>query len=358
MAAYSCLQIEMVSLLILMVVSIVKAFQFVANLSRKTAHPAAKSTCKLMTHLGAFVTDIYLPQGKWNQKTVLLVHGMCPLGKDDPRVVRYSANFSALGYKVVVPQYQNICEFRFLPDMAEEIVATIQAVRSNLELCPSAMVSLMSASFSGGLCLIAAAKPEVAYSLSALLIVGSYGNIDTIFYRVVNDKITDDYARLIIFKNLIRFSSGVNVVLEQIFNQAILDLIPEGLKPSGRAKQCDENSAENKQFLRVQRDQQYRKELMNEIQRSPEAALLIKGLSVVGQIRRIKAHVLLLHGDQDPVIPAAESKQIYYSLIRSHCSVRLLVTPILTHSDARLSLQFGVAILKLIYEMAYFFRHA
>jgi hypothetical protein len=64
-----------------------------------------------------------------------------------------------------------------------------------------------------------------------------------------------------------------------------------------------------------------------------------------------------IHGAGDRVIPCDESIKIYNRLVLRGGKSRLLITPLISHGDVRLSVSMLVDVLKLISAFAFFFGH-
>jgi len=65
----------------------------------------------------------------------------------------------------------------------------------------------------------------------------------------------------------------------------------------------------------------------------------------------------LIHGAGDRVIPFDESIKVYNRLVLRGKKLRLLITPLISHGDVRLSVSMLVDVLKLISAFAFFFGH-
>ena len=75
-------------------------------------------------------------------------------------------------------------------------------------------------------------------------------------------------------------------------------------------------------------------------------------------IQNLKAAVALIHGKEDKVVPASESRQLHRMLKESGKEVRLTITPLLSHGDQNSVLGSLHHVPGLIAGFGFFFRKA
>src|SRR5207302_3854482 len=99
---------------------------------------------------------------------LLLVPGLAPAGKDDPRLARAARLLARAGFEVVVPTLPGLTRGRLRPDDAAPVVAAL-ATRPG----PWAMVSV---SIGAAPAFAAAADPRVRDRVGVLLALGPHAS--------------------------------------------------------------------------------------------------------------------------------------------------------------------------------------
>jgi len=291
--------------------------------------------------------------------TILAVGGMSVRGNRDPRLVAICRAMARCGFLVIIPSFVDIERFMIKEETVRTIADAIGAIAGARDLCPTGRVSVFAPSFSAGMCLIAASLPEVAASVVSICAVGAFGNVDTVLRFILTEQSCDEYARMIILRNFIHHSIGRNPRIERALEAAYLDNGFHSEEPE--LPSCMERLgiSERRLFQLLRNDPESRmKHWRRIVKRSSGVRRMLNGLSVVSSLYGIKARVVLVHGAEDRVIPPSESVLLHERLVILKKDARLLLTPLISHGDVRLSPAMLPDILRLLGAFAHFFRRA
>jgi pimeloyl-ACP methyl ester carboxylesterase len=117
---------------------------------------------------------------------LVLVHGLAPDGKDDPRLVHAAQLLARTGFQVFVPTVPGLTRGRLRPEDVEPVVRTIAAVSER----HGSHVALLGVSLGAGPALLASADPRVRDRVSAVVSLGGYASASDL----VRFFLTGEYA--------------------------------------------------------------------------------------------------------------------------------------------------------------------
>ena len=112
--------------------------------------------------------DLYVHAGLDAGRPLVLVHGLAPAGKDDPRVRDAAALLARAGFDVAVPTIPGLTRGRLGPEDVEPVVGTLAA--------RAGRTALVGVSVGAGPALLAAADPRVRERVSVVLSLGGYAS--------------------------------------------------------------------------------------------------------------------------------------------------------------------------------------
>ena len=112
--------------------------------------------------------DLYVHAGLGAGRPLVLVHGLAPDGKDDPRVRDAAALLARAGFDVAVPTIPGLTRGRLGPEDVELVIGTLAA--------REARTAVVGVSVGAGPALLAAADPRVRERVSAVLSLGGYAS--------------------------------------------------------------------------------------------------------------------------------------------------------------------------------------
>jgi dienelactone hydrolase len=280
-----------------------------------------------------------------SRRAVLVVAGLNPAGIDEPRLVDLARQLSASNLTVVTPDIPELSRFEITPALTDEIEGSAAWLASQADLAPDGRVGMIGISFSGGLSIVAAGRRSLAEKVAYVFSLGGHHDLPRVL----------DY--------LSRGVRGSNRHPPHEYGVTVLLLgVADRLVP---AEQVEPLQAAVSRFLfashltRIDRPRAEREfeALRASVATMPEpSATLLKHVNdrdfvQVGQrllpyiasygsdpglspskSPKPSARVFLLHGLEDNVIPPAEAEYLAADL-QGHTSVRLLVTPFISHAE-------------------------
>lgn len=266
--------------------------------------------------------DLYEPRGG-GRAALVLVPGVTPLGKDDPRLVAFAKTLARARFSVLVP---DIASMRALHVSAADARAIADAVhflagRGGEQAEPS--VGLVAISYAVGPALLAALEEDTRHRVRFLVAIGGYYDIQAVvrffttghyreqadgpwrrrepnaygkwvFVRGNAGRLEDRRDRALVAEMAERKLEGLDA--------DIGDLVA-GLGVEGRAVHA----------LIVNRDPDQVPALiaaLPEVVREDMAALDLKGRD----LSKLAARLILVHGRDDAIIPYSESKALAAAL--------------------------------------------
>ena len=305
--------------------------------------------------------DVFTPP-QAEAPTIVFLHGMSPLGISDPRQIVAAKALASAGFRIVCPELPEIRNLKIEAGSIDRFRKILLYLQQNRDLCPPGRFALFAPSFSGAICLKAAADVQLAGSITAVAALGAFSRIERSLNHLMHDEHADPYARLVILANFMpRLKEGKR--LGRYYLAAAHDNWQEtasrnpslhGFEPTDeRSKELRRlTAAEQRLVARIEDDKPFRIQLGGRLLKVMQDTLDAYNVSEVAGA--ITAPVFLLHGAGDDVIPARESTELF-PLLREG---RLVVTPLMGHSHAAVSLRLIGDVWRLVAGFAWFFRKA
>ena len=313
--------------------------------------------------------DIYEPHIK-ARGCIAIFHGMSPFGKEDPRIVCFCQALCQVGFRVVAPDIQSIRSLKIEARQISLVADVLDALTRDKRVTTSGRLSVLAPSFSGGMCLAAAADERVRDRIISVCAIGAFTEVDSVMNYLLTNTDADPYGRYIVLKKIIPMVMEAKVnenclALQQALDAAIQDNINETsqLDLAGKAApgssivlgQCIDQMTQDEAKLvhRVLSDAEYRQYLFSKAKQTLSDEL--KAMDVVSQIDELSAKVLLLHGQADNVIPSGQSELLYHKLKSMKKDVDLVITPFISHGDTKFSLRQIPDVWRIIRGFSFFF---
>jgi pimeloyl-ACP methyl ester carboxylesterase len=254
--------------------------------------------------------DLYWPPDA--AAAVVLVPGVTPQGKDDPRLVDLARTLVRARFAVLVPDIANLRAQQVSADDARAIAAAIVW----LARCSDAGVGVMAISYAAGPAILAALRPDAAPRVRFIVAIGGYYDLvalmtffTTGFYRTGPDEPWQEgspnaYGKWVfVAANAERLDDPHDrAALAAMAGRKLQDLdadvadLATGLGPQGRAVTA----------LLANRDPERVPALIDDLPAAVRADLAALDLSH-RDLSRLDARLLLVHGRDDPIIPSSES---------------------------------------------------
>ncbi len=271
------------------------------------------------------VADLWRPADRPPHPAVVLVHGLTPDGKDDPRLARAADLLARAGLLVVVPDLPEMRAQRLRPGDAAGVAAALEhAARRRGE------VAILAISVGSGPALAAAVEAPAAGRVRVVVTLGGYADAR----ELVRYFTTGAYG----FRG-IAGRAPFDPAVARAFLVSNLDLVRD---PSERAAVQAalggrplpaSTGAEARAVLAVleNRDPERVDRLLAAL--PPETQALLDALSPVRDVGRLRARLVLVHGRDDPAIPFTESLRL--AAAADPGRTRLVLVDLLAHVEGR-----------------------
>jgi acetyl esterase/lipase len=328
------------------------------RLAEVDAKPVEARDITIPMATGSMRARAYEPAGS-HRRAALLVSGLHPSGIDEPRLVRLARAIAASGIAVVTPDIPELSRFEITPAIPDAIEAATGWLAAQPDLSANQKVGLMGISFSGGLAIVAAARPSIANVVGSVFALGGHDDLPRVLRYLCTG--SEPYPP----RQLGRASNepfvktphdyGVAVILLGVAERVVPRSQVEPLQTAVRrflvASALDTNvdkeqAAREFEALRetAKRMPQPSATLLRYLNDRDVVHLGARLLPLIGgygshpslsvsKSAKPSAPVFLLHSLDDNMIPAIESEYLAEDL-RGHARVRLLVSGRISHAEA------------------------
>ncbi|MBN2040124.1 MAG: prolyl oligopeptidase family serine peptidase [Spirochaetes bacterium] len=305
----------------------------------------------------------FYPKERYRNKpsgrnVILAVHGMSPYGNKDQRFINVCKSLAGCGYTVISPKYPLIQDLKIDPVSIDNIASSIEYITGRPDICPEARLSIFTVSFSGSLCLMAACRENTADKVKSICTIGAFHDIENIITYLLENPESDSYGRLIVLRNFLKYAVDVSAELDTALNIAIQDNFYNYDPPRLRSFLKNISPKDRTTLSRLMNDTDYRTYLWKIIVNNKDILNKKEQLTVDTHIDKLKASMLIIHGTGDNVIPYQESVQLHNILQAEGKSSRLILTPLLGHSNLKVDLNILPAVIDLFKGLSYFFKAA
>jgi dienelactone hydrolase len=348
-AAYAAIPYVRAASLIVRAANLGGRVEAFANEQARTV--TIRSPHTVPTRRGDVAARFYEPSGSVS-RTVLLVPGIHSMGIEEPRLRALGEDLAGAGVRVMTAALPDLQRYRVTPRSADVIEDTVAWMASQPSLAPDGRVGIVGISFAGGLSIVAAGRPSIRDRTAFVVSFGGHGDL----IRVLQYLSTGSAPQVEGLTAPPPHDYGVAVIL---YGLADAMVPPEQVQPlrdgvetfllASQLTLVDMNQA-NATFAKARQ--------MATTLPEPAATLLtyvndrnVKELGprLVPHLRELGADspagsperapvlpaapVYLLHGDDDTVIPAAESVLLGEYLRANGVDVRVLLSGLITHAE-------------------------
>jgi dienelactone hydrolase len=303
------------------------------------------------TRAGDVPARFYEPSGRVS-RTALLVPGIHSMGIEEPRLRALADDLAGSGVRVMTLALPDLQRYRVTPESSNVIEDAVAWMAAQPRLAPDGRIGMVGISFAGGLSIVAAGRESIRDKVAYVLSFGGHGDLP----RVLRYLATGEAPHVEGIVTHPPHDYGVAVILYGLADHVVppeqVEPLRDGVRTFLLASQLtlvDMNQA-NATFARA-------RELARTLP-EPAATYLtyvndrnVKKLGPVlvpyldgleanaasGSPQRAPsvpaAPVYLLHGDDDTVIPAAESALLAEYLRERGVEVHLLLSGLITHAE-------------------------
>ena len=275
---------------------------------------------------------------------VVLVHGVQYLGIEEPRLQRFARSVVSAGIVVLTPQVDELADYAVSARSIETVGASIRALRARTGSTwggsPS-KVGLMGTSFGGGVSLLTAADPRFADEVAFVVAIGAHDDLGRVSGFFANDAIEEVTGAT---KQLRAHGYGATVLVythaEDFFPPEDVPTAREALRSwlhekrdaaRESAKGLTAPSRAKMDILFGPDISPLRPEIMAMIERRTSD---MKTVSPHERLSGLRAHVYLLHGAGDTVIPATETMWLAKDVPAAALRM-VLVSPAIEHVELK-----------------------
>ena len=288
---------------------------------------------------------VYMPSEP-RHRALLLVPGVHASGIAEPRLVKFARDLAAFGLTVLTVEARDLARYRITPASTDMIEDAAGWLAGQPALAPSGRIGMAGISFAGGLSLVAASRPSIRDRVEFVLSFGGHGDLPRTLRYLCTGIQPDgvaypphDYGVAIILLGVA--DRVVPAEQAQPLREGIL-LFLEGSRlaaedPEGSAAAFDRARAHAAALPQPARGLL---EAVNARDVATLGPLLLPHTSELGGDPALSpagatpaAHVFLLHGTGDNVIPAIESRLLAETFRERGVRVRQLATPLVTHAE-------------------------
>src|SRR5687767_795997 len=304
---------------------------------------------KVPTRQGDVEAQWYRPDGRV-RRAALLVPGVHSMGIAEPRLTALARDLAGSGVAVMTMALPDLMGYQITARSADVIEDAVKWIAGQPELAPDGRVGMVGISFAGGLSIVAAGRPSIRDKVAYVVSFGGHGDLG----RVLKYLATGEAVQAPGIVTHPPHDYGVAVILyagaDRVVPPGQVAALRDGIRTFLLASQLTlVNMDQANATFQKARD-------MVKGLPEPSATLLTyvndRNVKALGPIlvphlgleadpaasperapSPPAAPVFLLHGDEDVVIPAAESVVLANYLRSKGVEVHLLLSQIITHAE-------------------------
>ena len=304
---------------------------------------------KVPTRQGDVEAQWYRPDGRV-RRAALLVPGVHSMGIAEPRLTALARDLAGSGVAVMTMALPDLMGYQITARSADVIEDAVKWIAGQPALAPDGRVGMVGISFAGGLSIVAAGRPSIRDNVAYVVSFGGHGDLG----RVLKYLATGEAVQAEGVVTHPPHDYGVAVIMYAAADRVVPPEQVAGLRDGIRTFLLAS------QLTLVNMDQanatfQKARDMVKGLP-EPSATLLTyvndRNVKALGPIlvphlgleadpaasperapSPPAAPVFLLHGDEDVVIPAAESVVLANYLRSKGVEVHLLLSQIITHAE-------------------------
>ena len=315
------------------------------RLARLNESQAVVSQVDVPSRAGLLRGRLYTPQGG-HRRAIVLLPGVHADGIDEPRLVGFAKHIAARGLLVLTVELADLKAYTVTPQTTDQIEDAARWLSSRRDLAPDGRVGMVGISFGGGLTMVAAGRSSLKDRVAFVLSFGGHGDFPrTLRFLCTGTQPDGSYRQ--------PHDYGVAIILLGVADQMVPPPQVEPLKHAIRTFL----EASHVDMVDKPRAAQIFQAARTEAAAMPEPGRTLMGYVNARNVKALgpllvphlsrmagdpalscarspapQAPVYLLHGTDDTVIPAMESRYLADHLARS-TRVHLLVSPLITHAE-------------------------
>jgi len=317
------------------------------------SYPVTKAAPhRVPTRQGDVPAQFYHPSTNARGRTLLLIPGIHSMGINEPRLAALAHDLAEGGYLVMTMALPDLMAYSITTKSPDVIEDTVAWMAKQPELARDGKVGIVGISFAGGLSTSAAGRPSIKDHVAFVLSFGGHGDMPRVMkYLATGEELPapgavthppHDYGVAVILYRLAEYGvvpadqvaqlrDGVRTFL--LASQLTLVSMDQANAMFEKARDMATTMPEpSRTYMNYVNDRAV----------SKLGPVLVPFLQQLGsddpglspqRATPPTAPVFLLHGDEDTVIPPAESVILGETLRSKGANVRVLLSHIITHAE-------------------------
>jgi dienelactone hydrolase len=231
---------------------------------------------------GTIDAELYRPASGANHGAVILLLGAGDLPRSDV-AAHFAEALARLGVVTLVPETSGMYAEHLSFDEVDGVRQSVQLLREQSDVDPS-RVGVVGLSASGGVAIVAAGQPDLRDQIRFVNSFGSYDDAETLLVDVASHSIEVDGA----VQPWTPEQRTVEVVANALADADVpADVQAELLGGSSRDRAA---------------------QVVAEL--PADAGQKLEAISPASYLSQVRAHIYLMHDDDDPFIPYTESREL------------------------------------------------
>jgi dienelactone hydrolase len=294
---------------------------------------------------GDLEARLYKPGGQAS-RAVLMAPGVHGGGLDEPRLVDLASHLASHGFAVLTVEFPDLLRYRITPRTTDMIEDAARWLAGRPDLARDGRVALLGISFAGGLCVSAAGRGALRDRVAFVLSLGGHGDLPRTLHYLCTGVRPDGTRRR---PHDYGVAIGLLAVADRLVPPAQAEPLRDGISLFLEASRLDatDKALARATFERARQAERALPEPAATLMRyvntrdvealgpalRPHVPLLAGDPALSPELSPAPAApVYLLHGADDDVIPATESR-LLARYLAGRTRVELLVTPVIRHAD-------------------------
>jgi hypothetical protein len=306
---------------------------------------------EIPTRHGQVPAQLYLP-ARISEHAVLVMPGFNSNGIDEPRLAALAADIAASGYPVMALALPDLQRFRLTPAATDVIEDAVSWMTQQPRLAPDGRVGIIAVSFSGGLSIVAAGRDRIRDRVKFIVSLGGHGDMR----RVMRYLATGIAPKVEGLENHAPHDYGVAVILNSLADRGVVPIeqavplqnaIDTYLRASQATVISDEAAAPifakaremagtlpepSRTYMQYVNDRDVKKLGAVLLQHLDQSGVDDPALSPE-LAPPPAAATFLLHGNDDNIIPPAESVLLSNYLRSKDVHTKVLLSGLITHAS-------------------------
>ena len=304
---------------------------------------------KVPVRQGEVEAQFYRPEGR-ARRSILLIPGVHSMGIAEPRLTALAQDLAGSGIAVMTMALPDLMGYQITARSADVIEDAVAWMTGQPDLAPDGRIGLIGISFAGGLSIVAAGRPSIRDKVAYVVSFGGHGDLGRVLHYLATGEAVQapgvvtipphDYGVAVILyaaadrvvppEQVMGLRAGIGTFL--LASQLTLVDMKQANATFAKAREMVKELPEpSASYLTYVNDRNVKAlgpilvphlGMQADPAASPERAASVPA-----------APVFLLHGDEDTVIPAAESVVLGDYLRSKGVDTRVLLSQIITHAE-------------------------